>query len=70
MSQKLLSVDEVAAKLGVCRASVYNLSKNSAITGFPLQYKLGKTARWGQDDVDQWLAECAPRGAHGQGAVK
>jgi prophage regulatory protein len=58
---KLLSVEEVADKLGICRASVFAFSKRE---GFPKQIKLGRCSRWREDEIDNWL-ESAPRGAYG-----
>jgi prophage regulatory protein len=61
MVQKLLNVNEVAERLGVCRASVYAFARRD---DFPKQIKLGRCSRWSEDEVVAWV-ESAPRGAYG-----
>jgi predicted DNA-binding transcriptional regulator AlpA len=67
MVAKLMNVDEVAGKLGVCRATVFNLSRKPE-SGFPKQIKLGRAARWIESELDVWLDNNAPRGAYGESA--
>ena len=63
MSQ-YLTVKDVAKKLNVCRASVYNYIKN--IPGFPQPMKLGRMSRWSAEEVDGFMNN-APRGVYGEG---
>ena len=63
MSQ-YLTVKEVAKKLNVCRASVYNYIKN--IPDFPQPMKLGRMSRWSAEEVDGFMSN-APRGVYGEG---
>jgi predicted DNA-binding transcriptional regulator AlpA len=59
-----LSVIEVAQKLKLCRATIFNLAKKDAT--FPLQHKFGRSSRWLESEIIAW-AEQAPRGAYGEG---
>lgn len=63
MSQ-YLTVKDVAKKLNVCRASVYNYIKN--IPDFPQPVKLGRMSRWNAEEVDGFMNN-APRGVYGEG---
>jgi len=63
MSQ-YLTVKELAEKLHVCRASVYNYLKE--IPGFPQPIKIGRRAsRWSAEEVDSFMSS-APRGVYGK----
>ena len=62
MTQKFLSASEVAIKLGLCRASIFNLAKK---TDFPKQHKFGRSSRWDESEVDAWIKNSTARGAYG-----
>jgi predicted DNA-binding transcriptional regulator AlpA len=59
-----LTVKDVAKKLNICRASVYNYLK--AVPGFPQPMKLGRMSRWSAEEVDSFMSS-APRGVYGEG---
>ena len=60
-----LTVKELAEKLHVCRASVYNYIKK--IPGFPQPIKIGsRVSRWSAEEVDGFMNN-APRGVYGEG---
>ena len=53
MDVRVLRVQEVAKKLGVCRATVYTLLRE---TDFPKPIKLGgKAVGWVESRVDEWI---------------
>ena len=53
MDVRVLRVQEVAKKLGVCRATVYALLRE---TDFPKPIKLGgKAVGWVESRVDEWI---------------
>jgi predicted DNA-binding transcriptional regulator AlpA len=58
-----LTVKELAEKLHVCRASVYNYLKE--IPGFPQPMKIGRLSRWSAEEIDVFM-ESAPRGVYGE----
>jgi predicted DNA-binding transcriptional regulator AlpA len=53
LSSALLSVRDVAARLGICTQSVWRLV---AAGGFPTPIYIGQSLRWSIADVDQYLA--------------
>jgi predicted DNA-binding transcriptional regulator AlpA len=63
MIGRQLDVKGVAEKLGICRATVYNLVKNNP--DFPSQRKINRAARWDEGEIDAFLEKC-PRGAYGE----
>ena len=63
MSQ-YLTVKELAEKLNVCRATVYNYLKD--IPSFPQPIKLGRLSRWSAVEIDKFMNN-APRGVYGEG---
>lgn len=50
-----LTSDQVAARLGIARQSVYNLVNRAA--GFPEPTKIGRTSLWSEAAVDEWRAK-------------
>jgi len=58
-----LNVCEVAEKLRCCKASVFNWSREGII---PQQIKLGRSARWDEDELDKCV-NALPFGAYGEG---
>lgn len=51
---KILRINDVAKRTGVCRATVYNWLKSAE---FPRQIQLGpKSVGWVASEVDAWLA--------------
>lgn len=50
-----LTSDQVAARLGITRQSVYNLVNR--VADFPKPVKVGRASLWAEDSVDQWRAE-------------
>ena len=52
-----LTMDEVLERLRVSRATLYNLIDRR---GFPLPVKLGRSNRWRQCEVEDWM-EARPR---------
>jgi predicted DNA-binding transcriptional regulator AlpA len=63
MMGRQLDVKDVAKKLKICRATVYNLVKNNP--DFPSQRKINRAARWDEGEIDAFLEKC-PRGAYGE----
>jgi predicted DNA-binding transcriptional regulator AlpA len=64
MSIQYLTVMDVAEKLHICRASVYNYVKG--IPGFPQPIKIGRLSRWNAEEIDVFMGN-APRGVYGEG---
>jgi excisionase family DNA binding protein len=58
---KYLTIQEVAARLNVCRASIYLWLKK----GFPQPLKLGRTSRWSALELEEWV-RTRPRGTYGE----
>ena len=58
-----LTVKELADKLNICKASVYNYIKKP---DFPQPYKLGRLTRFKSDEIDAYMAN-VPRGVYGEG---
>ncbi|MFC7817596.1 helix-turn-helix transcriptional regulator [Streptomyces sp. NPDC057367] len=50
-----LTSDQVAARLGVARQSVYNLVNR--VADFPKPTKVGRTSLWSETAVDEWRAK-------------
>lgn len=63
MTTQYLTVIELAQRLRVCRASVYNYIKD--IPGFPQPIKIGRLSRWSAEEVDLFMSS-APRGVYGE----
>jgi predicted DNA-binding transcriptional regulator AlpA len=61
--KQYITVDEFAAKLHICRASVYNHLKD--ISGFPQPIKVGHSSRWSVEEIDLFMNN-APRGVDGE----
>jgi predicted DNA-binding transcriptional regulator AlpA len=59
-----LTVKDLAEKLHVCRASIYNYLKN--IPGFPQPIKVGRMSRWNAEEIELFM-NSAPRGVYGEG---
>ena len=60
---RMLNVREVAEKLGCCKASVFNWSRDGII---PQQRKLGRATRWGEEELNQCMSRL-PVGSYGEG---
>lgn len=50
-----LTSDQVAARLGINRQSVYNLVNR--VADFPKPTKVGRTSLWVEAAVDEWRAK-------------
>lgn len=50
--KELLQVDEVAAKCGISKSSVWRLVREGK---FPQRHKIGRMARWRLSDLEAWL---------------
>ncbi|MDQ0809870.1 putative DNA-binding transcriptional regulator AlpA [Streptomyces sp. B3I7] len=50
-----LTADQVAARLGIKRQSVYNLANR--VADFPKPTKVGRTSLWLEAAVDDWRAK-------------
>ena len=61
--KQYLTVKELAEKLRVCRASIYNYLKT--IPDFPQPHKIGRLSRWKAEEVDDFMNN-APRGVYGE----
>lgn len=58
MSERCLSIDEVAAKTSLHRATIYRLIKAG---NFPVGKRLTPHRRgWNESTIDAWLAEREP----------
>jgi predicted DNA-binding transcriptional regulator AlpA len=62
--KRYLTVKELAEKLHVCRASIYNYIKK--IPDFPQPRKIGRLSRWDAEEMDAFMSR-APRGVYGEG---
>lgn len=51
--KELLQVDEVAAKCGISRSSIWRLMREGK---FPQRHKIGGMARWRLGDLEAWLS--------------
>lgn len=60
---RFLTIQEVAERLHVCRASIYGWLKK----GFPQPTKLGRASRWSATELEEWL-RTRPRGVYGEKA--
>lgn len=49
-----LTSDQVAARLGITRQSVYNLVNR--VADFPEPTKIGRTSLWPEAAIDEWRA--------------
>jgi len=60
MTRTILKIDDVVSKVGMCRASVYNLA---AAGEFPAAVQVGRrSSGWFAHEVDEWL-DSRPRGS-------
>jgi prophage regulatory protein len=50
-----LTSDQVAARLGIARQSVYNLVNR--VADFPKPVKVGRASLWPEAPVDEWRAK-------------
>lgn len=52
MQQRLLRIKEVCQRVGLCRASVYNMVRRN---DFPAPVQVGAQAvRWRSEDIEKW----------------
>ena len=58
---RFLTIEEVAERLHVCRASIYVWLKH----GFPRPLKFGKASRWKSIDIEEWI-KTRPKGVYGE----
>jgi prophage regulatory protein len=58
-----LTSDQVAARLGINRQSVYNLV--SRVADFPKPEKIGRASVWPEAAVDKWRTEHPARTRRG-----
>jgi predicted DNA-binding transcriptional regulator AlpA len=61
--KQYLTVKELAERLHVCRASVYNYLKT--IPNFPQPMKVGRLSRWSSEEIEAFMSH-APRGVYGE----
>lgn len=61
-----LTSDQVAARLGIARQSVYNLVNR--VADFPQPTKIGRTSLWPEAAVDEWRAKHPARTRRGSDA--
>jgi len=54
-----LTSDQVAARLGINRQSVYNLVNR--VADFPKPVKVGRASLWPESAVDEWRVKHPPR---------
>ena len=54
MTDRILRMPQVAAMVGLCRASIYNKMRDEA---FPRQVKLGRLSGWLESEVQDWIRE-------------
>lgn len=50
--KELLHVDEVVAKCGISKSSVWRLVREGK---FPQRHKIGRMTRWRLSDLEAWL---------------
>jgi prophage regulatory protein len=58
-----LTSDQVAARLGINRQSVYNLVNRAA--DFPKPVKVGRASLWSEAEIDAWRAQHPKRSRRG-----
>ena len=51
-NEKLLTIDDLAQKLGVSRKTIWNLRHNHIL---PAPIMLGTLVRWRESDIDEYL---------------
>lgn len=61
-----LTSDQVAARLGIARQSVYNLVNR--VADFPKPTKVGRASLWPEAAVDEWRTKHPARTGRGGGA--
>ena len=61
---KYVTIKNVAEKLGICRASVYNYVQQ--VSGFPQPVKIGRLTRFNDEEIDVFMKNKAPRGVNGE----
>lgn len=54
MTERLLTINDVADRLNVRVGAIYELRRTRKA---PPAIKLGRSLRWRQSDIDAWLAE-------------
>ena len=67
MGERLLDAVQAAERLGVCTRQVAKLWRSGAM---PIPVRLGRSVRWRERDLDQWIEAGCPRievGAAGKG---
>ncbi len=52
VGERLISIDEVVARSGMCRAKIYNMIREAA---FPAPAKLGNSSRWSIREVEAFI---------------
>lgn len=52
-THQLLMLDDVRARLNICRSHVYKLMKTDS--SFPKPIRLGTAIRWRADDVEKFI---------------
>jgi predicted DNA-binding transcriptional regulator AlpA len=62
--KQYLTVKELAEKLHVCRASIYNYLQT--VPNFPRPIKVGRMSRWNSEEIEAFMNN-APRGVYGEG---
>ena len=60
-----LTSDQVAARLGIARQSVYNLVNR--VADFAKPEKIGRASLWPEAAVDEWRAKHPARARRGSG---
>ena len=62
MPEQLLSVRQVCQRLNVSRTALHYMIRRGE---FPEALRLGRSLRWRESDVDQWIAALAKPGPDG-----
>jgi excisionase family DNA binding protein len=58
---RFLTIQEVAERLHVCRASIYLWLRQ----GFPQPVKFGRASRWSSLELEEWVRK-RPKGVYGE----
>ena len=62
---RMLDIDEVAARLGVCRRTAEAILAEGRL---PRPVRFGRLRRWGEDQIDTWIAAEVARFSGGPAA--
>ena len=51
---RMLNIDEVAERLGVCRRKAEQMLADGRL---PRPVRFGRLRKWSEDQIDEWIAE-------------